>query len=332
MRVTILYNQPVPGDVSSQDVLAQAALVETALSELGHETERLEVAGDLRREVAALVDAQPDAVFNLAESVNDDPRLYPCVAAMLELLGLPFTGCGSAAMTASTDKHLAKLAMTGAGLPTPAWRLLDGDTPPAYASVPPRWIVKPNLEDASIGIDAETVFDDAAALDAALPRLWEQHGRQPMLVEHFIDGREFNVSVLETERGLDVLPVPEIDFSAFGPDQLKIVGYRAKWHEGAFEYEHTPRVFHRDSGDPLIAELRSLTIEACKLFRVRGYARVDFRVDEAGRPFILEVNANPCLSPDAGFLAAAKEAGMSPAEVADALLRAALKGGARDDP
>jgi len=323
LRVLIIYNRPVESDEpyaeSSQDVLDQVEYVDAALRELGHESARLAIAGDLEPELRALTDAKPDVVFNLVESVNDDPRLYPNAAGMLELLGVPFTGSGSFAMVATTDKALTKLALRGAGLPTPDWVVYDGQAKLSLEPVAPPWLVKPLLEDGSIGIDATSIYDSEFALSADLD------SGQPVLIEHYVDGRELNVSILEGPAGLEALPVVEIDFSKFGADRPKVYGYQAKWQPGTFEYDHAKRILHRDESDPLLARLKDLGTEACRLLGVRGYARVDFRVDAGGSPFILEVNTNPCLTDDASFTAAAEAGGYTPAEMIDRILAAALR-------
>jgi D-alanine-D-alanine ligase len=124
-----------------------------------------------------------------------------------------------------------------------------------------------------------------------------------------VEGREFNLSVLAGPDGPEVLPAAEIDFSAFPPGKPRIVGQRAKWAEASFEFQKTPRRFDFTPGDAsLLNQLRRLAREAWQLFALGGYARVDFRVDDAGQPWILEINANPCLSPDAGFAGALVQA------------------------
>jgi D-alanine-D-alanine ligase len=138
------------------------------------------------------------------------------------------------------------------------------------------------------------------------------------LAEAFIDGREFNLALLADlhESAPEVLPPAEIRFDAYPPGKVRVVGYRSKWEEGSFEYNHTPRSFTFPETDaPLLLRLKELALGCWKLFDLRGYARVDFRVDKEGRPWILEVNANPCLSPDAGFLAATRQAGFTFADV-----------------
>jgi D-alanine-D-alanine ligase len=132
------------------------------------------------------------------------------------------------------------------------------------------------------------------------------------LAEVYIDGREFNLSLLAGEEGPEVLPPAEIRFDAYPPGKIRVVGYRSKWEEGSFEFANTPRTFAFTGKDePLLAHLKELALACWNLFDLAGYARVDFRVDHQGRPWILEVNTNPCLSPDAGFFAAARQAGLA---------------------
>ena len=130
--------------------------------------------------------------------------------------------------------------------------------------------------------------------------------------ERFIDGREFNFSIFEKEGNPHLLPLAEMCFTNYNSDKPHIVGYRAKWHADSFEYQHTVRNFDFSQEDePLIEELSNIALKCWNVFGLRGYARVDFRVDDQKRPFVLEINANPCLSPDAGFAAAIERAGLT---------------------
>ncbi len=168
------------------------------------------------------------------------------------------------------------------------------------------WIIKGVWDQASRGMDDEAVLRDVAAADVRR-RLgeWKARTGRPCFAEQFIEGREFNVAVLAGSSGPDVLPPAEIDFSAFPPEKPHIVGHRAKWQVDSFEYHNTPRHFEFDAADaPLLAQLQTLAAACWNLFALRGWVRVDFRVDRAGQPWILEINTNPCLSPDAGFAAA----------------------------
>jgi D-alanine-D-alanine ligase len=198
---------------------------------------------------------------------------------------------------------------------------------------PGTFVVKSVWEHASIGLDEDSVVEcaDALALAAELARRLPSLGGSGF-AEAYVEGREFNLSLLAGEGGPSVLAPAEIDFQGYGPEKRRVVGYRAKWDPASFEYHHTPRRFAFPASDcALLDELAALARAAWELFGLSGWARVDFRVDAAGRPWILEVNTNPCLSPDAGFAAALAEEGLT---LADALARilADVPGAARSDP
>ncbi|RJX30417.1 MAG: D-alanine--D-alanine ligase [Desulfurivibrio sp.] len=312
MKIAIVYNQPAETGganwQSSQDVLQQVEAVEQSLAELAMPAVRLPFDHDLRTFLAVLRQEQVDAVFNLCESVDDNAQLAGHPAAVFELLGLPFTGSGSLSLMLTTDKLLAKRQLAAAGLATPAFFTYDGDRFATLPEIALPAIIKPRFEDASIGIDQESVVFKKKELQAKLPDFYARYG--PLLVEQFIAGREFNISLFgyPTAR---VLPVAEIDFSSFPQDLHRIVGYRAKWDANAFEFHHTPRLFPQDL--PVVAErnLRKVATGAFKLFMLRDYGRIDVRMDERGKVYVLEANANPCLSPDAGFVAAAAQCRMN---------------------
>ncbi|MEW6428301.1 MAG: D-alanine--D-alanine ligase [Thermodesulfobacteriota bacterium] len=311
-RIGILYNEPLPegepGWESSRDVLFQVDAVESSLQSLGHGAVRLPFAGR-PADLLALLDAEkPDSVFNLCESVNEDPTLIGHPAAILELLSIPFTGSSAFSLMLSTDKAAGKFLMQGAGVRTPAFVLYDGPGSLKTVELAFPVIAKPRFQDASIGIDQGSVFRTRKELQDGAERLFAIHG--PLVVEEFIAGRELNVSVLGYP-ALRVLAVAEIDFSAFPEGLHHIVGYRAKWEESTFEYANTPRVFPTSFSKTFIASLQRTVLHTCQLFQIRDYGRVDIRLDHAMRIFVLEANANPCLSPDAGFAAAALHNGIS---------------------
>jgi len=324
MLVGILHNEPLtegaPGWEASRDVLTQAAAVEEALTLLGHESLRLPFDGRPAPLLAAIDLGAPALVCNLCESVNEDPLLAGHPAALLDLLGLPYTGSGPFALMLSTDKAAAKRVMRGAAIPTAAFFVADRPETAPPPGFPFPCIAKPRFQDASVGIDQDSVFADQFALEAGMRRLLNEHG--PLLVEEFLPGREFNVSLLGFP-ALCLLPPAEIDFSGFPPALSPIVGYAAKWREESQEYLSTRRCFPTDLPQQLLAEIRRVTLDCCRVFHLRDYARVDLRLDAADRVRVLEVNANPCLSPDAGFAAAAAQAGLAYHELVAQLLACA---------
>jgi len=169
-------------------------------------------------------------------------------------------------------------------------------------------ILKPILQDASIGIDQESIFMDDSSLRDGIEEFFNRFGT--LLVEEYIAGREFNISIFGYPSPR-VLPIAEIDFSAFPEELFPIVGYRAKWDRASFEYSHTPRKSPQGLSPPLRERIERIALECFHLLMLRDYGRIDMRVNDCEQIYVLEVNANPCLSPDAGFAAAIQQSGMT---------------------
>lgn len=324
-RIGIVHNVPASGDyvfsASSEDVLVQAGAIEKALRELGHTPYRIPFARNLGEFLRIMETIQPRAIFNLCETVDEDPRFAGHPAAVFELMGIPFTGSPSAALTISTDKVLSKKLLEASAISTPRSARVAGGSLAELSALRFPVLVKPRLEDGSIGIDQESVFRDEPSLRSALPGFLNRFG--DVLVEEYIEGREFNISLIGFPEP-EVLPPAEIDFSSFPKDLFRIVGYRAKWDPDSFEYTHTNRVFPELPED--LAGLLGKTARACfDLFSLRDYGRVDLRLGPDGIPYVLEVNANPCLSPDAGFAAAAAARGTDYRSLVGELLDAVLR-------
>lgn len=324
MRVAVLHDQVSPEAAPDlQDNLVQAKEVAQALRALGHRTLPLAFGPDVESTAAALRELAPQAVFNLVETPLGRARLIHLAPLVLERLGLAHTGAGTSAMLLTSNKLMAKRMLGRAGLPTPAWL-----TPPLEEKPPPiggPWLVKSVWEHGSLGIedDALVPVGQAAALAELLARRAAELGGE-WFAEQYVAGREFNLSLLEGPGGPELLPPAEIVFDGFDAARPRLVGYRAKWQADSFEYGHTPRRFDLPAADrPLLGELGRLARASWRLFGLRGWARVDFRVDPNGRPWILEVNANPCLAADAGFAAAAARAGLDQTAVVGRILASA---------
>lgn len=332
LTIGIMYNQPVQkGEKfweSSVDVLRQVEAIEAALTSLGSRSVRIPFAGDLDRLLAQLGRETIALVFNLCESVNEDPCLIGHPAAVLELLQIPFTGAPALALMLSTDKLLSKQLFIANNISTPPFATYDGGTflHPSGLRFPV--ILKPRYQDASIGIDQDSICRNAKELNTRAKVLHARHGC--MLAEEYVDGREFNVSLLGFPEPA-ILPIGEIDFSDFPADLLPIVGYRAKWDSSSFEFHHTPRVFSDTLPLPVLKTMRRLARDCFRVFMLRDYGRVDFRVDSRKHVFALEVNANPCLSPDAGFAAAAAQENMRYPELIRTIIHGVLQRYKKDD-
>lgn len=299
------------------DTLFQAEQVREALIGLGYRVTVTPIGLDLSV-LARLNLRKPDVVFNLIEAMHGDGRLAHVPPLVMESLGLAFTGCPAMALMTTTDKLLTKTILAQAGLPTPDWVGPGGGE---AADPKALYIVKAVSEDASIGLDASSVVQGGkvpaliAAKTAEFGFAW--------FAERFVEGREFNVAVISGPDGPEVLPIAEMEFVDFPDGQPHIVDYAAKWDDTSHAYHHTPRRFDLPESDRrLVSELQRLALEAWRVFGLRGYARVDFRVDETGNPLIIEINGNPCLSGDAGFMAAAGRAGLDQTHVVGRIVRA----------
>jgi D-alanine-D-alanine ligase len=328
MHIVLLHDDaPADARADELDVFVQAEAIEGALDALGHSHARVPFTFNLAEVRERLHATKPDIVFNLVEAVAGHGRLLPMAAMLLDALGLPYTGSHTEALFVTTDKVLTKRLLAAGDIATPAWYApasLAADPGNVAADprvgrsgpdsfTPGRYIVKSVWEEASVGLDEDSVVDVATAAELdrhirdRLPRIGGEG-----FAEQFVDGREFNLSLLAGTASPQVLPPAEIHFVDYTADKPKVVGYRAKWDDQSFEFHHTPRSFDFPPADaPLLATLQQIATRCWHVFGLRGYVRVDFRVDAAGRPWVLEINANPCLAPDAGFYAAMQRGGLA---------------------
>ncbi len=313
MKAVILHSEiDACASADEQDVLVQVETVTAALRALGHETQALPFSLDLAAMADRLQRASCDLVFNLVETCAGKGRLIHLAPALLDALGIPYTGAGTEATFLSSNKLAAKRILRASRLRTPGWVSLTDSSLKAPFPAGSPFIVKSVWEHASVGLEEGSVVSPRSLgglRDEIRGRLGTLGGAA--YAERYVDGREFNLSVLAGSRGPEVLPPAEIEFLGYGDEKLRIVGYRAKWDEKAYEYHHTPRRFDFGPQDgPLLRSLKSTALRCWELFGLRGYARVDYRVDRGGVPWILEINSNPCLSPDSGFAAATDRAGI----------------------
>jgi D-alanine-D-alanine ligase len=318
MKVVILHSEiDSCASADEQDVLTQVEAVSEALRKMGHRTVAIPFCLDLPSLSERLRREACDFVFNLVETGGGQGRLIHLAPAFLDFLHLPYSGAATEATFLSSNKLAAKRFLRAHRLRTPDWvGLTESSLKDSFPADSP-FIVKSVWEHASVGLEEDSVVrpaDMSALRDEIRKRLGVLGAAA--FAEKYIDGREFNLSVLAGRDGPEVLPPAEIEFIGYGENRYRIVGYRAKWDERAFEYHHTPRCFDFGGQDrPLLRSLKRIALRCWELFDLRGYARVDYRVDRHGAPWILEINSNPCLSPDSGFTAATARAGLCYEEV-----------------
>jgi D-alanine-D-alanine ligase len=303
-RCCIIYNEPREGALADElDVLDQVAYIDKHLKELGIVVYQKGITTRFMEEIATLEIEKPDFVFNLVESINNKGELNYFIPALLNMHSIPYSGNPLEAMFITSNKKLASKAMRDAGINNPVSYL-----PSQFKLLKPgrKYIVKPIWEDGSLGITGDSVFDCIQGFEEKLKGLDDAH----WFIEDFIDGREFNMSVLAGKDGPEVLPPAEIVFVNYGENKPRIVDFKAKWEMDSFEYINTVREFPgKNLNKQLETNLKKAARACWDLFGLRGYARVDARTDRKDNVFVIEINANPCISPDGVFIAATKAAG-----------------------
>ncbi len=291
---------------SEESVADMAGEVCDAVQTLGYEVTLVPLQKNLYRFLDRIKSLRPDVLINLCEGYLGRPQWEANIAGLFEMVQIPFTGSGSKALGLCQNKFKAKSIFSAFGLPTAPARLAKTLDTPCPLDFP--LIVKPNSEDASLGILPGSVVHDRASYQKQLGRILQRY-REGAIVESYIEGREFNVTVMENGT-IDALPVSEIDFSQLPDNQPRIVSYEAKWFEDNPLYRMTPPVCPADIDEELRVRLQTIAVEAFRVMECRDYARVDMRENEAGQVFILEVNPNPDISLNAGYARALTAAGI----------------------
>ncbi|MGA1867328.1 MAG: D-alanine--D-alanine ligase family protein [bacterium] len=328
MYTIVILHESIPPEPSrdAEDVYVQAEAVSKTLSEMGHTPHHLLFDLNLKNMRAQLVRHHPDIVFNLVESVAGSGALIHMAPAILESVNLPYTGARTDTMFLTSNKLLAKSFLKAQGILTPYWVTMETINQNMLPLDVP-YIIKSVWEHASIGLSNNSVI-----IPHSQEQLYEEMkyrqkdvNGNTCFAELYIDGREFSLSLLESEEGIEVLPIAEMRFLDYPEEKWKILDYTSKWETDSFEYSHTKRSFYMADQDSLLFEkMYALARKCWTVFGMRGYGRIDFRVDTFQRPWVLEINTNPCIAPDSGFVAAAQEAGLSFHHVIERIIRASL--------
>ncbi len=312
----LLYHSNIPPDAPPDelDVLDEAAHFSGVLGKLGYVVYMFpfpESPLDLEKQIKQI---NPAFVVNLVETVLSSGRLIAIAPMLFEHFGVKYTGCNAEATYVTSNKILAKKILQFNNINTPDCITLNKHDS-GYKGSHKQFILKSLFEHASYGMD-EHVMKTYSNVTEINKLLADKSTEHIYFAEEYIDGREFNISLLGGPVGPQILPVAEICFQNYPKDKLRIVGYRSKWDEESFEYKHTVRTFDSLPQDSeFFEQLQDICIKCWKIFNLKGYARIDFRIDKNNVPYVLEINTNPCISPDSGFVAATRKAGLSFEEV-----------------
>jgi D-alanine-D-alanine ligase len=311
-----------PSNIFREEVGA----VEESLRKGGFNPYVLSVESFSRDLIQTLADLSPKFVFNLCEEVNGKCELEMCIAGLLELMGIPYTGSDPFALGLALNKFHVKQILRSAGVPTARGYLRY----PGQKLTIPRgmrfpMLVKPSRQDASLGINSNSVCHTPEELERQILYVHEAY-EQEALIEEYLDGREFNVSVIG-DQNPEVLAVSEIDFTGMPEGEPKIVSYRAKWDEESPMFNSTMPICPAPLTRRLENRIRTIAIRSHQCIGCRDYSRVDMRTDSRGTIYVLEVNPNPDISPKAGFARAARAAGYSYSEMILRISEAAMERG-----
>jgi D-alanine-D-alanine ligase len=323
-RVLVIHNTDYDEELtraSNADVseVQEAAMaVRTAAEDFGFDAGMVGVHGrDIDQLFRRLVDDRPDLVFNLCESLWGDTRNEVLVPAMLDMLGIPYTGPGPLTIALCLHKDRCKEVLVQRHIRTPAHvvvrsrdELADPADPLGLAGLEYPFFLKLVREDASIGIEASNLVADRDQLVARAGQMLDRF-HQPVLAERYIGGREVNVTVVGNGASARAFPLHEIDFGAMPADRPRILTYAAKWDPDHVDYEGTKPVPMRDVAPDVARAIEATAVASFAALGMCDFGRVDMRVDEQGTPWVIDVNPNCDLSPDAGFARAAATAGFS---------------------
>jgi len=332
-RIVVLYNTDYDAEqatLTGPDVTSvrdSAKAITRALAEGGHTVELTGVHGvEVYAVLAQVRAAKYDLLFNLCESMDNNSLNEPTFAGLLDLFGIRYTGADLLALASCLHKQRTKDILLAHNVATPPYRyFVDAAAleDPGLEALDYPWFVKLAHEDASLGITEANVVRDATALRARSLELMTEF-KQAVIAERYVEGREINVTVIGNGAAARTLPLHEIDFAAMPSDRPHIVSYAAKWEESHVDYAGTKPVPLRDATPQLIAAVEAVALAAYQAIELRDYGRVDLRVDAAGQPWVIDVNPNPDISPDAGVTRAAAAAGMSYPQLVDEIARIAL--------
>jgi D-alanine-D-alanine ligase len=326
LKVALIYNQPetdryqAMGESAAElGVLDEVKAVQKALSELRY-IQAVPLSPPLSQVRKTLRELRADVVFNLFEGFDGSPGTEAAVAAILEEFRLPFTGCPSPTLEMALDKSQTKMLFKQVGLPTADFQVLTPATLNDFHLEFP-CIVKPVADDASHGLSEDSVVNDLAALNRQVEKICRLFDGRA-LVEEFIDGREFNTTIIGLRR-LIVPAISEIVYT-LPPDKPRLLTFESKWQEDSLYYKNTRNVCPARISESEKAKIGSIAKAAFRLTGCRGYARVDFRQNRRGEFLILEINPNPDITPGAGASLQITAGGLTYAQFIARVLRIAL--------
>jgi D-alanine-D-alanine ligase len=344
IKVAVVYNEPEPEmyiktndeevkqpefktyfEVDKTTPMEEFEYIAKKLENVGFNAYTLNIKDSLELMLNNLRKEKPDVIFNFVEIYKENSRLEMNIAGLYELLGIPYTGAPALSLANCQNKILAKRLLSSGGIRIPHFYIVHAKATRYIHNLNYPLLVKPAYEDASVGIENDSIVNDSKQLRSRIEHVLK-YFQQPALIEEFIEGRELNVAVMG-DRRLRVLPISEIDFSEM-PDHLhNIVSYQAKWDPQHESYHKTIPICPAPLPKNIEKRAKEIAFKAFKVMGCRDYARVDIRLDKNNKLYVLEVNPNPDITEGAGFMRSAEHSGMTYAQALKRIVKYALARG-----
>lgn len=322
-RILICYNEPVNFysnyigkdpvsvmdniDLSESEFSQNLDLIKTSLLKNFSKVEYLGINSNIKNAVSDITAWNPDLIFNFVESIEGDTHYESFITGMFDILGISYTGNNSLCLGNCLNKIRTKQILWFSGITSPAYQIIhvNETTIPKTINLKYPIIIKLVTEDASIGISENSVVYDYESLKQQCKFLFSTYNKD-VILEEYIAGRELNVSIL----GGKTLPISGINFQGLPKNLPKIVTYEAKWSPGSTYYKYSNPECPVELPLKLEEKIKEVALSAYRALGCRDYARVDIRLTKHNIPYVIEVNPNPDISPDSGFIRSTEAAGI----------------------
>jgi D-alanine-D-alanine ligase len=295
-------------EMKTEDWKTEANVL-AALGKLGHPTEHLAIFDNLDLLRQKMESFAPDVIFNLADQFKNNRGFDQNIASLLEMQGVPFTGCGATGLVLCKHKGTSKKILGYHHIHVPNFVVIPRGQRIARLKRPKfPMLVKPVKEEASYGISQASFVTSDEQFKERVAFIHESHDSD-VIAEEYIEGRELYVSIMGNAK-LTVFPIRELVFREVPPSEPKIATYRAKWDEEYRKRWGLQNQFPEDLPPPLIAEIEDICKRIYRLLTIEGYARIDLRLTSDNKVYFIEANPNPILAEDEDFAQAAAKTGL----------------------
>jgi D-alanine-D-alanine ligase len=343
-KILICYNAPVTlfsvyngkpvnqgnngEDLSEKSFLKELNNIRKTLKKYYTQVETLAIDREVQKAIDGMNSFVPDVIFNFVESVEGITSYEYCIAGLYELLDYSYTGCDPISLGNCLDKAGTKDILESFGIKTPGYQKFKPNARFTKNDITLNYpiILKLIKEDASIGISEYSVVNNYTELRKQFKFLSETY-KQEIIFEEYIKGRELNVAIL----GSRPLPLSEINFDGLPLALPKIVTYESKWIESSVYYNHTKPVCPAALSEVIRRKVNKIAMASFKALNCRDYARIDIRLNNKGIPYVIEVNPNPDISTDSGFVRAAKADGINYSDILCTIANYALERKKKND-